>query len=184
MGPPIPVSIKIAVLEGWLKGFSRKSIAQRNNIGDGTVSGIIQKARDGDPDFDLMRMLAVALKKENLDVVTFATLVRLKRVLARIELPEEKLESLLEAIQVHCFRQGKNEKDFISKIDEVFDLAAELDTSIWGINSQISQRRVQIEDLDRKIALKQKELARLHEQYSVTVDDLEDYRFSRSTKNT
>ena len=43
MGAPLPQSIKIAVIEGWLQGLSRNSIAEKNKIGAGTVSDIIKK---------------------------------------------------------------------------------------------------------------------------------------------
>lgn len=150
MGAPLPQSIKIAVIEGWLQGFSRNSIAEKNKIGAGTVSDIIQKARINIPDLDLMRGLAVALKKNNFDVDCFASLIRLKTVLDRIGLPEEKLETLLEEINVHCFIEEKSEKEFVSKVDEVFELASELNTTIWGIDSQINQKKMELIELDKK----------------------------------
>ncbi len=173
MGAPTPYSIKIAVIEGWLQGNSRKSIAKRNKVGTGTVSSIIQQTRNNIPDMDLMRSLAVILKKDKLDVSYFATIVRIKKVLDKIGLPEEKLETLLEEINVHCYIEGTSEKDFISKIDEVFDMAAEFDTSIWDINSQISEKTRQIKDLDKKIAEKQEDLRKITERFDVTVDELE-----------
>ena len=156
MGAPTPQSIKIAVIQDWLQGVKRKSIAERNKISEATVSDIIQKARTNIPDIDLMRGLAVALKKNSIGVDSFACLVRLKAVLDRIGLPEEKLETLLEEINVHCYIEGTTEKDFISKIDEVFELASELDTSIWEINSIINQKKIEIIELDKKIAKKRR----------------------------
>ncbi len=182
MGAPLPQSIKIAVIEEWLKGFSRNSIAKKNKIGAGTVSDIIQKARINIPDIDLMREVAVTLKKHSMDVDSFASLVRLKTVLDRIGLPEEKLETLLEEINVHCFIDGTNEKEFVSKVDEVFDMAAELNTSIWGIVSQITQKKMEIAELDKKIAEKKEDLKKMIERYGVTVDELEDYRLSKSSR--
>jgi hypothetical protein len=102
--------------------------------------------------------------------------------LDRIGLPEEKLETLLEEINAHCYIEGTNEKEFVSKVDEVFELASELDTSIWGINSQINQKKMEIIELDKKIAKKQEDLKKLIERYGLTADDLEDYRLSRSSK--
>ncbi len=52
MGATTPPSIKLVVIQDWLQGFSRKSIAQRNKIGDATVSDIILKTRTNTPDFD------------------------------------------------------------------------------------------------------------------------------------
>lgn len=182
MGAPLPQSIKIAVIEGWLKGFSRNSIAEKNKIGAGTVSDIIQKARINIPDIDLMRGVAVTLKKHSMDVDSFVSLVRLKTVLDRIGLPEEKLETLLEEINVHCFIEGKSEKEFVSQVDEVFEMASELDTTIWGIHSQINQKKMEIIELDKKIAKKQEELKKLIERYGLTAGELEDYRLSKSQR--
>ena len=182
MGAPLPQSIKIAVIEGWLKGFSRNSIAEKNKIGAGTVSDIIQKARINIPDIDLMRGVAVTLKKHSMDVDSFVSLVRLKTVLDRIGLPEEKLETLLEEINVHCFIEGKSEKEFVSQVDEVFEMASELNTTIWGINSQINQKKTEIIELDKKIAKKQDDLEKMIERYGLTADELEDYRLSKSSR--
>jgi len=156
MGAPIPQSIKIAVIEGWLQGLSRKSIAEKNKIGTGTISDIIQKARVNIPDIDLMRGLVVTLKKHDMDVDSFASLIRLKAILDRIGLPEEKLETLLEEINVHCFIEGISEKEFVSKVDEAFDLASELNTTIGGIASQISLKKMELIELDKEIAKNRK----------------------------
>ncbi len=100
----------------------------------------------------------------------------------RIGLPEEKLETLLEEINVHCFIEGTNEKDFLSKVDEVFEMASELNTSIWEIDSQINRKKMEVIELDKKIAEKQEDLKKIVERYGLTVDELEDYRLSRMSK--
>ena len=65
MGPKTPPSIKIKVIREWLQGTSRNKIARDNGIGAGTVTDIHQQARNSDiPDIDLMRELALMLKKE------------------------------------------------------------------------------------------------------------------------
>jgi hypothetical protein len=109
----------------------------------------------------------------------FASTVRLKKILERLGLTEEKMETLIEEINAHCFRQEKSEKEFVLKIDEVFDIAADLNTSIWDINSKINQKTTQIKELDKKIADKQEDLRMVVERYGTTVDDLEDFRLNR-----
>ena len=60
----IPQSIKMKVLNEWLQGASRFQIARNNGIGAGTVTGILQQARNNDiPDFDLMRGACFNVKK-------------------------------------------------------------------------------------------------------------------------
>jgi hypothetical protein len=77
-----------------------------------------------------MREIALILKKESLDVNHFASTARLKKVLDRIGLPEEKLELLLEEINIYCFKQEMDEKEFVSKMDDMFQMANDLDILI------------------------------------------------------
>ena len=130
----IPLSIKIKVLNEWLQGTTRIKIARDNDISVGTVTDIHQQASNKDiPDIDLLRKLALMLKKEDLDVNHFASAVRLKKVLDRIGLPEDKIELLLEEINVHCFKREMEEKELLSKLDEIFQMAYELDIPISDV---------------------------------------------------
>jgi hypothetical protein len=135
MGPRTPPSIKIMVIREWLQGTSRNKIARDNGIGAGTVTDIHQQARNSDiPDIDLMRELALMSKKEDLDVKHFSSAVRLKKVLDRIGMPEEKLESLIEEISIHSFQQ---------EMDEIFQSAIDLDIPISDVLVKISQKKNQ-----------------------------------------
>ena len=139
-----PKSVKIKVLNEWLQGISRYRIAESNSIGAGTVTDIVQQARNNNiiPDIDLMRDLALKLKKEGLDVSHFASSVRLKKVLDRMGLPEEKLESTLEEINIYSFRRGMEEKDFVSKIDEILQMAYEFDIPIPDVLIKLGQKKI------------------------------------------
>jgi hypothetical protein len=58
-------SIKTKVLNEWFEGFTRNKIAENNGIGAGTVTGILQQARNNDiPDLDLMRGSCFNVKKD------------------------------------------------------------------------------------------------------------------------
>ncbi len=122
----VPVTIKIQVIKEWIRGISRDKIAQENNIGAGTVTGIIQQTKSDTPDMDLIRDLALQLKKENLDLNYFASSVRLKKILDRFELTEEKLDEFLEEMAIYCFKQQINQKEFILKVDKVSNLQTTL----------------------------------------------------------
>ena len=106
----IPYTIKVQVLKEWIQGVSRDKIAKENSIGTGTVTSIIQQTKRDNPDIYLMRELALKIQKENLDINYFASSVRLKKVLDRLELSEEKIEVFLEEVNIHCFRQEINKK--------------------------------------------------------------------------
>jgi hypothetical protein len=89
-----------------------------------------------------MRKLALMLKKEGLDVNHFASSVRLKKVLDTIGLPEENLESLLEDIHVHSNHLEMDDKEFLSKMDEILQMAFDLDIPIADVLLKISQKKI------------------------------------------
>jgi hypothetical protein len=104
MGGKIPKTITKRVIMQWLNGFSRDEIAKDNQIGAGTVSTIIKQckeqrqeeyAADDDFEFDLIRQVAVVLKREGVDVNTFASSIRLQRKLEQKGLNEEQIDHLL-----------------------------------------------------------------------------------------
>jgi hypothetical protein len=87
MGGKIPNTVRRQVITQWLYGFPRDQIAKGNQIGAGTISKIIKQCKqkeypDGNfSEFDLIRELAVMLKREGVDVKSFASSIRLQRKL-------------------------------------------------------------------------------------------------------
>jgi hypothetical protein len=64
-GRKIPRPIRLQVIRAWLDGKSRDKIEQELGISTGAVSGIIEDLRKDDPQFDLLREVAVKLKNQN-----------------------------------------------------------------------------------------------------------------------
>jgi transposase len=65
MKPKVPKSIKQRVIKQWLQGTSRDQIAKDNDVGAGTVSAIIKDAKQEIPDIDLLRQVALVIKKND-----------------------------------------------------------------------------------------------------------------------
>ena len=80
----IPDSIKNNVIQRWLDGILRDEIGANNGISAGMISTIINEARSQIRDIDLIRVVALNLKKTGLDLNTFASAVRLQRELNRL----------------------------------------------------------------------------------------------------
>ena len=116
MGGKIPRPIRLQVIRKWLEGKSRDKIAIELQISTGTVSGIINDFRKEDPQFDLLREVAVKIKDQNMNIECFAPLIRLvealrdKGLLAgttgleSLELMQDRIESLIVALEVFCYR--------------------------------------------------------------------------------
>lgn len=79
MGQKIPFAIKEKVIDAWLEAKPRNVIADEVDISYGSVSNIIaQTKRDSIKDIDLLRAVAVLLKKNNFDLTFLASSIRLQ----------------------------------------------------------------------------------------------------------
>ncbi len=176
MGNRIPHQIKTKVLREWLQGISRDKIALDNNISDGSVTGITQQAKNNTPDLDLLREIALGIRKENIDLNHFASAVRLNKKLNRLGLTEDKIEKLLDEINIYCYSNNRDEKEFVSNMDEVFNLAFSLDISPYDIPSYINKKTMQSKELDKKMFEEEDRIRQKAEEYGLTIEDLKEYR--------
>ncbi len=172
----IPQTIKIQIIREWLAGIPRDTIARNCQTGAGTVTGIIQGVKNDIPDIDLLREAALIIKKRNLDLNYFASSIRLKKRLDRLELPEENIESFIEEINVHCFKNGLKNKEFIFKIDEVSRISNTIGISIYDIPLYINEKINQLKIHDNEILKKQEQIRQLIQDYNRTEKDLQEYR--------
>jgi replicative superfamily II helicase len=81
MGGSIPYSIRRSVIKQWLEGLPRDQIAKVNQIATGTVSAIVKGCKEPDPEFILLREVAVILNHHRLDLALFSPLIRLGRLI-------------------------------------------------------------------------------------------------------
>jgi hypothetical protein len=176
----IPQTIRNTVIRQWLSGISRNKVSECNQIGAGTVSAIIKECRQKDLDVDLLREVAVTLRRENIDVTTFADSVRLKRRLDRDwNLSEEIIESLIEKINVHCFKRQLKIQDFIEKLDNVTDLSTNLGVPVDNLAVDITQKKNELNLLTKKVQELKNKFHQIVLDYGLTIDDLEEYRTNR-----
>ena len=176
MSNPIPHKTKVQVLHQWIQGIPRDRIAENNDIGRGTVSNIIKQFKTTVPDIDLMRETALQIKKEDLEIFTYAASIRLRRLLEQLNITEDQVENLLEEISIYCFKQQITPKDFVLKINEVSDLAMDLQTPIHKLPSFVNQLSSQKGKLEREIANKKQEYNQVIKENEKYVDELQEFR--------
>src|SRR3954451_19378809 len=126
----IPQSFKEIVLKEWLLGTSRDIIAFNNDISTGSVSKIIDQSRSNMPDLDLMRQIAFMVKKKEIDLNVIVYTIRLKKIIDTFNFSEEKVEEFIEGIKIHCFGKEIKVKEFIPKVDKIFNLLANFELPI------------------------------------------------------
>ena len=179
MGSKTPPSIKKEVIRLWLKGLPRDQIANEVGIGAGTVSCIIKECRQNDPDFDLLREVAVIIKNEGMDLNFVSSSIMLKRELEVNGLNEEQIESLIEKIQVHCFKRGLDVGEFINRIFKISNISNNLDVPIDGLPEYVSQKKEELYGIIGKVSDLESEKEDLLKEKNVTMDILLDYEKDR-----
>jgi hypothetical protein len=96
----IPDKLKSKTLDDWLSGLSRDEIALANHTSQGSVSAILKELRTEVPDLDLMRELAVKLKKENLTILDLSHALRIHNRLNKLNISLELAEFIFEKIHI------------------------------------------------------------------------------------
>jgi hypothetical protein len=89
--------IKRKVIEQWISGYPRDKIASENNIGAGTVTSIINNYKVGldNSEFECVRELAVAVRKQGLNLSDLASNFRLYNYFIKSGAAEDKVESFI-----------------------------------------------------------------------------------------
>ena len=226
MGGNIPRPIKLEVIKKWLQGKSRDQIANEEEIGTGTVSSIMNESRQNDPEFDLMRQVAVKLKLQGHSIESFAPLVRLREILKallrdRTAQPttiegrgageeqkeirengeeasnrqdpqqdkgaakvEEKIESLVVALQVFCFKHNLSIKEFANLIYHLSSTADKLGVPLENLPNCIKQLQSNVNRLAEEIEDKKLEKQDAIADHDATLELLEEFSANRPLLET
>jgi hypothetical protein len=206
MGGPIPRPIKVEVIRKWLEGKSRDQISKEVGIGAGTISGIINEVRQRDPEFDLLREVAVKLKNKGYSIESFAPLVRCREILRRLLLDtltatavgegggaaegetkegeaeqkvEEKIETLMVALEVFCYKQNIPIKEFVNDVHYLSSVAERLGIPLEDLRGYVKELESNVDRLSvevEEINLKKQDAL---EDYDLTLEVLDEYTADR-----
>jgi hypothetical protein len=188
MGGKIPKTITKRVIMQWLNGFSRDEIAKDNQIGAGTVSTIIKQckeqrqeeyAADDDFEFDLIRQVAVVLKREGVDVNTFASSIRLQRKLEQKGLNKEQIESFVENMDVHCFQHDLKSEEFVNTINKVCTISDNLGIPVDEMPEYIRQEEERLKEIRQEITDLQMAKMQVLQDHNVTINIIREYERNR-----
>jgi hypothetical protein len=191
MGGKIPRPIRHQVIKSWLDAKSRDKIAQELEISTGAVSGIIGDFRKDDPEFDLLREVALKIKSLNMDIQSFAPLDRVYEVLREkglltgitgqesLELIQARLEAVIVDLEVFCFKKDQSIEDFVSLITNMYDTADKLGIPLNRFPAHVTELKDRIDALRNEIdqidAKKQQALR----DYEMTLKSLQEYNANK-----
>ena len=168
MGTKTQRIIKIEVIRNWLEGKSRDQIAKELQVATGTISGIIKECLDNDPEFDLLREVAVKLRNQGTEIESFAPLVRLREIVKEAggldiisegheQGTVEKFESLLVNLEVFCFKQNRSINEFVNLVHNISRVAEILAVPLDKFPSYIKQLESKLHRLTKEIEQKKLE---------------------------
>jgi hypothetical protein len=164
MGGKIPRNIKEKVIRQWLDGLTRESIAKENDIGAGTVTGIIQEARIKEEyqDIDLLRLVSLKSKEKGLELPGLGFAIRLKRIMEENGINEDQIESIIQDFATYCLRHDVSYDTVIKSGREALYLEEKYRVPIEKIPEYIIKAKKTLDNLEdeRQEILRQKQQAR------------------------
>ena len=97
MPPASGNEIKANVIRQWLDGDSRDKIASDNQIGAGTVTGIINEFKKGVDvvEYESIRELSISCKKQGTNLGTLASSIRLNNHIQKLGTNQEQIETFI-----------------------------------------------------------------------------------------
>ena len=97
MPAAIENKIKTNVIGQWLGGDPRDKIASDNQIGAGTVSGIINEYKKGINalEFEPIRELSIQCKKQGINLGALASCIRLNNYIQKLGANQDEIESFI-----------------------------------------------------------------------------------------
>lgn len=172
----IPHTLKSKILAQWLSGLSRDEIALANGLSQGHVSAILKELRTEVPDLDLMRELAVKLKKENLTILDLGHALRIHNRLNNLNTSLELAESIFEKFHIHCFVKRIEVKDFLESVIKHLELLEGLGLPVSEFENFVNKQVNYFWQLDRECKQITEKRNNLAHAYKTTVPDLEEFK--------
>ena len=149
MPASIEASIKRKVIQQWSAGDSRPKIASDNSIGEGTVSGIVSEFKIGldNSEFNAARELALAAKKQGLNLSDLASNFRLHNFIKSSGAAEEDIESFI----VNITTSGLLPEKVLVCVNQLFAVSGEQSIPPDQVSSYIQQKLEEKQKIEEQI---------------------------------
>ena len=151
MPAPIPASIKSKVIEQWLLGHSRDSIAKANNVSTGAVSNIAKEYEErlGRDLLYGLREIRILLKREGITPAQCAIGFRIMKMFADRGVDGEAAEHFVSDVYKECNRLGITPGNIVVHIEDLTKFSK--DVRLPEIEGYINEKILQEKELDEKI---------------------------------
>ena len=157
---------KISVIGDWLDGETRENIAVKHNIGSGTVYNIVQEWSNsiGFEKAEVLRVLAVKLKKNGLTAIDCAKGFRMVMVFKKYGIQEEdevadRVTYFLKEIYLKCQEVNLTPQKAFVYIYDIINFSKEISLShIPNFMNKKTAEKERLENSINKLTKKIKEL--------------------------
>ncbi len=149
MPPAIDASIKTIVIQQWLAGDSRAKIAIDNNVGEGTVSSIVNNFKIGldNSEFDSARELVLELKKHRVRLNDLALHFRLYKCFIKSGASEHQVDSFIANVGTADVPPGK----IIELVNQLYHISKAESIPIDQVPEYIKQKLEEKQKIDEDI---------------------------------
>ena len=162
MPPLTDEQIRRRVIQQWVSGFPRDTIAAENNIGAGTVSSIVASYKVGldNAEFDSIRQLSIEIRKQGLNWSDLSSHFRLYNYFLKSGAAEDKIESFISNIN-----SGDASPDpVIELVNQLFDISKAESIPLDQVSGYINKKLEENKKIDEQI----KSLNEAAETYGLT----------------
>ena len=142
------------VIQQWVSGDTRDIIAIDNDIGEGTVSGIVNDWKRGveDSEYESVRELAVQSKKQGIALSDLASRFRLYNIIKKSGANEDQIESFI----INCTISSAGVKvlppeKIIDLVNQLFNISKSESIALEKFPEYIKQKLEDKEKLEEQI---------------------------------
>ena len=182
MSHRIPPQIIEQVLDLSLSGWSIREIAKSVGKSDvlsdvlsdgkshaisvGSVHSLLQEFARNDPNYHLLRTLAVNLHKNGSDVFEYAWLVRLRNILQNAGASLTEVEKIITEVPVYCYKAGISVEILVDQLRMFKDYTETNPADPGQCNVIVESYRKSIEFYDKYIQRHEADVVHKDETYS------------------
>ncbi len=179
------------VIKLWLTGLPRDDIAEKVGTSVGNINNIVTEVKKDIPDIDLLRELAVQIRKKGWDQETFSSAVRHRNILYRRELTDNQIDDLIENVDEHCFKRSINFNRFVDIVQSISLLSQKYGRSIKGLEDLRAEKEDEVERLETEVGSLRSEIESLKSgrsdilsRYNLTESDIAEYNQDKPLLDT
>jgi hypothetical protein len=169
MPTAIDHSVKTNVIKQWLDGNSRDKIAIDNQIGAGTVSGIINEYKKGIDalEYESVRELSIWCKKQGINLGTLASSIRLNNYVQKLGANQDQIETFIS----NLVNSPEPEK-LIDVANQIAQISTSGPISLEELENRVKQKEKEKKMLEEEI----KQRRAILENTNVDITALNEYK--------